>query len=315
MKKQLLTAAVAIVALAGCTKTEVVKVNESRAISFDSFVGNPTKAVNDINTSGLTSFTLYGAFTKDGKTATVYDEAEATYSASQWSYPLQYWVEGAEYKFAAYSNGNAALPEGSTTVFEETSGTLTINGYTPSDKDLILVEKVSATGKASANDNVNLAFNHLLSKVNFKFSTTFDAVMKVEITDLVVKQVENKANYNNGNWTFESSEKADKNYAPVIATAQGVESEECYIIPQTNTTIVADFKVKVTYEDGSIVAEKNFTGVNLASGNGDKWANGNAYTYVAIIKPENMNVSGEPIVFNPTVIEWVNNDLNDNIVE
>ena len=45
MKKSLLMLGAAAMMLASCTQNEVVEVAESRAIGFDAFVNNNTKAV------------------------------------------------------------------------------------------------------------------------------------------------------------------------------------------------------------------------------------------------------------------------------
>lgn len=313
MKKGLLMLGAAAMMLASCTQNEVVEVAESRAIEFNTFVGKNTKAVNDLNeTNKFTKFFIYGAFTKDQKTATVFDAAEATRTndADQWSYPLEYWIEGGEYKFAAYSNGNAAT----TASFNETTGKLTIENYEVGTNDLILVDEVTATGAASGNTAVILTMKHLLSKVNFKFATTYASNLKVTVSQLTIHDAVNKGTHND-TWTPDTETKADKTYGNVVATATGVESEECYLLPQSNADLKASFTVTVTYEDGSIVAQKNFTDVFLASGNGDTWQEAYTYTYTANIKPENMNdgtVTSEPIVFTPSAGGWTEGSVADN---
>ena len=304
---------VAAIALASCTQNEVVEVAESRAIEFNTFVGKSTKAVNDLNgTDKFTKFIIYGAFTKDGETATVFDAAEATRAndAAPWSYPLEYWIDGGAYKFAAYSNGNATANAS----FVETTGKLTITGYEVGTNDLILVDEVSATGKATDNDNVALTMKHLLSKVNFKFATTYASNLTVTVSDLKINQAVNKGTHND-TWTPDAETKADKTYGNVVATATGVESEECYLLPQSNETLKASFTVTVTYEDGSVVAKKNFTDVSLASGVDNTWKEAYTYTYTANIKPENMDggtVTSEPIVFTPSAGEWTEGTVADN---
>lgn len=313
MKKSFLMLGVAAMALASCTNEEVLNVADSRAISFDTFVGKSTRAVNDLNEANkFTQFIIYGAFAKGGETATVFngDAATRDNDVAQWSYPTQYWVEGAEYKFAAYSNGNTIANAS----FDESTGALTINEYVVGDNDLVLVDGVSATGKKTGNVAVALTMKHLLSKVNFKFSHTYDESLTVTVSELKINQALNKGNHDD-TWTPDAEgTKADKKYGNVTASAAGVESEECYLLPQSNANLKASFTVTVTYEDGSVVAQKDFSDVSLASGDENTWEEAYAYTYSAVIKPENMGggtVNSEPIVFTPSVGTWTDGSVTD----
>ena len=313
MKNSLfLLGAAAVVALSSCSQSEVMEVAENRAIGFETFVGKSTRAVNDLNGENkFTKFIIYGAFTKDGKTATVFDANEATRTNDEapWSYPLEYWIEGAQYKFAAYSNGNGTA----NAEFDEKSGQLTIKEYEVSNNDLVLVDGVEATGLKTENKTVALTMKHLLSKVNFKFATTYAPNLTVTVSDLKIKQAVNKGTHNDS-WSLIEDTKVDKLYANVTAKATGVESEECYLLPQSNTGLNASFTVTVTYEDGSIVAKKDFTNVSLASGDENKWNEAYTYTYSANIKPENMGggeVESKPIVFIPSADDWKEGSVTD----
>ena len=48
MKKTLWMLGVAVAALTSCTQSEVLDVPESKMIAFDSFVGKPTRAIDDV---------------------------------------------------------------------------------------------------------------------------------------------------------------------------------------------------------------------------------------------------------------------------
>lgn len=313
MKKSFLMLGVAAMALASCTNDEVLNVADSRAISFDTFVGKSTRAVNDLNgTDKFTQFIIYGAFTKGEETATVFngDAATRENDAASWSYPTQYWVEGAAYKFAAYSNGNTTANAS----FDESTGALTISEYVVGENDLVLVDEVSATGQKNGNTAVGLTMKHLLSKVNFKFSHTYDEALTVTVSKLKINQALNKGTHNNTWAPDEEGTKADKAYGNVTASAAGVESEECYLLPQSNKDLKASFTVTVSYEDGSIVAQKDFSNVSLASGDSNTWEESYAYTYSAVIKPENMGggtVNSEPIVFTPSAGTWTDGNVED----
>lgn len=309
MKKQFLTVAVAALALAGCSKNETVEVADSRAIGFESFVGKATRAVTDLNEgTNFNKFFVYGSYENGGSYVSVYDGEYVSKGAEGWTNEkTQYWVDGKAYKFAAYSNGNETVAGVS---FDDETGSLTIPSYTVGDKDLIAVTAVSATGKKTGNDAVALQFDHLLSKVKFTFSTTYNADLTVTVSNLKFNAV--NAGVWNGTWTPTEATKADKTYDDVVATSDGVASEECYVLPQATTTLVASFTVTVTDAGGNKIAEKNFTDVKLDAG--AAWAPGFAYNYTAVINPKNVDPDGsqsEPITFAPSVDTWTNGSVSD----
>ena len=305
MKKSIFLLAAALVGFTACTNEEVTEIADSRAISFSTFVGNPTKAVNDLNESNaFTQFTLYGAYTLNAETSTVFDAATATYSSNQWSYPTEYWVNGGAYKFAAYSNGNTTA----TASFDETNGYLSISDYEVSTYDLI-VATATATGKATNNSAVTLNFGHLLSKVNFKFISEFADNLTLTITSIKLNQIVNKGSYTTqtSEWTLVNETKADKSYADVTASTTGVESEECYVLPQelASANYTVSFIATLTDEVGTQLATANF---NPALPTTTNWVAANAYTYSISLNQENFDDQLQPIVLTPSVNGWTDND-------
>ena len=109
MKNSLfLLGAAAVVALSSCTKNEVLEVAENRAIGFDAFTPNGTRAVNDITGDGsetsptFNKFYVYGSYANETANTTVVFNGETVSYNSGWGYsPAQYWQNG-NYKFAAY---------------------------------------------------------------------------------------------------------------------------------------------------------------------------------------------------------------------
>lgn len=312
-------------AFASCTQSEVLDVNENRAIGFDAFSGKATRAVSDIiggggDASTFTKFFVYGSYKNgDGSEYTsVYSNDEVVYNSGWSATETQYWVAGKNYKFAAYSDGNAALPKEITATFADATGKLKIEGYQVSDKDLILAEE--ATGNGTDKGNVSLSFSHLLSKVKFTFSTTFNADLTVTVTNLTFSP-ENKGTWDNSDWSVTSGNTAAKTISSYVAkSSDPVASEEFYVLPQDNASLKASFTVTVTDPGGAKLFEKNFTGISLASGNdantstNNEWVKGYAYNYTAVIKPENMDggTTSDPIVFSPSVGAWENGTVSDN---
>lgn len=324
MKKSLLFCGVAALAFASCTQNEVLDVNENRAIGFDAFSGKATRAVNDITGNGGDSFTkffVFGSYDKNGDGSgytSVYSNDEVVYNSGWSATETQYWVADKNYKFAAYSDGNAALPEGTTATFADATGKLKIAGYVVSNKDLILAE--GATGNGTTKGNVTLSFSHLLSKVKFTFSTTFNADLTVTVTNLTFSP-ENKGTWDNSAWSVTSGNTAAKTISSYVAkSSDPVASEEFYVLPQDNASLKASFTVTVTDPGGAELFKKNFTDISLASGEDtntsttSKWVEGYAYNYNAVIKPENMDggTTSDPIVFSPSVDVWENGTVSDN---
>ena len=105
MKRFLLpaVAAAAVLTLGGCTKTETVNVSDANYIGFDNaFIGNPTKAVEEVTKANIDHFIVYGGYaTQHG----LFDGVRVAPNAnSEWTYsPLIPWEDNQEYKFAAYS--------------------------------------------------------------------------------------------------------------------------------------------------------------------------------------------------------------------
>lgn len=104
--KKLLISALALVSLVACSKEEVLNQQQSSEISFkQAFVDNSTRAAEDPSTTNatLTAFDVWGFM--DYTEGVVFDQQRVTGTVGgDWSYaPLQYWLPGHDYYFAAIS--------------------------------------------------------------------------------------------------------------------------------------------------------------------------------------------------------------------
>lgn len=291
MKKQILTVAVAALALAACSKNETVEVASNRAIGFDAFAGKATRAVNDVTKETLKEFYVFGGYSEDGsitETPNVFVNTQVTNNTAT----TEYWVPAQKYKFAAYKNGEDKLADNA---FD--NGVFSITDYQATTNDLILalpdVVTTPATAAEITNDNpgpVELTFNHLLAKVGFTFSTTVAEGYTIEITDLKFS-APNTGDYSSstGKWTNIDTP-ADKTYevkAGVVVNTPAT-SDECYVIPQPTNNLVASFKATMKYGE-DIITEKEFTDCALSGVT--EWVNGYAYNYAAEITEEDMNIT------------------------
>ena len=184
--KKFLFLAIAATAFASCSQDEVMEVAEKQAITFGkAFVGNATRAIDpskNNSTNLLTQFTAYGnlkvgetyvkLYGGDGVAAT-----GTTYGTAYTTTETEYWTPNVTYQFAAVANANDVTEDETTGLpssidFEYTDGTV----------DLLYTKQINTvktdasatpgnTGNYDVNDNgiVNFTFDHLLSKLQFKF--------------------------------------------------------------------------------------------------------------------------------------------------
>lgn len=310
MKKLLFTAAVAIMALASCAKTEVVKIDENRAIGFDSFVGKPTKDVSLV-TALTTDFYVFGNY----GTGTDWTGQAFNNEISSTTY---YWKAGQTYRFGAYADGSNGKIAGAT--FDAANKRLRFQGYTADDsKDLV----AAVTGDVDADTHytqgnpsatpVSLTFSHMLSQVKLTFTTDAAATYNMTITDVKINgaviTADGTFSETGAEWTGGTQ---DGVYAYTLSPntiSNGVSASQVkLVIPQGSTNnLTVTFKATITGEDEG---EAEFTanlGHDLASLAANTWEPGYCYNYNATVKL--IDVIDNPddkvqITFTPTVDTW-----------
>ena len=204
MKKAFIFAAAAALALAACSKNEVIetinKVPEEVAIGFSNYTPNAVTKANDSYVSSTTlvtnkQFAVYAWQTNHGSWLTANPETpnfmnpavvtwkddttdgdENTYS------PLRYWPSGddpAELSFAAYyPYGGAGI---TAPTFTTGVGTYAFTAQnTPATMvdfcvaDVVNDQEYGHTNGGSYKGTVKFTFKHQLTKVQFKFKTVSD---------------------------------------------------------------------------------------------------------------------------------------------
>lgn len=324
MKGTILTAlAAGALILAGCTKTEVTDVPDSRAISFDNFVTNAVKALDTEGDGGLTTFYVYGGPTDN---TTLFAGTTVSYANGAWSYsPLKYWEATKTYNFAAYSNENESV----TGVTLETDNHLKITDYiSDGTKDLIYTyEHDIVCGDALNMPPVGLTFYHILSRVAFKF--TKDQVSlagtDIEVSNIKITALNNQGTFTGedittqcpyGAWTGQSGAVAqafDKEGGNIDLTdvqAEGQTDYE-YLIPQpangSGLTVTFTLTPTGTLADDYSKSAKPFS-VTLPATSDSQWNPGYTYVYTAEIKSNNFELT--PIIFDVTEVKiWGNGSI------
>lgn len=315
MKKITFLLVGAALALAACSKTETVNEPSVDAIGFNgAYIGNPTdsRAVTELDDNTITSFQVYGQYTKDAAAAVqVFNNVEVSNTTGSWTYTggLRPWIEGAAYVFAGYAPSKVTAPA------VNAGGYLSWANYDVSANQYDLIYATQqATGQTYGNNQqVVFTFNHLLSIVGFTFKSSFDADTELTISNVAVNGVPSTATFTpdntvtgsgnlGGSWGAASS---PQNYQLTIAPiteAEGSSYDNFFAIPQTVPSIEVSFNVTVTSSAGVLVNNQPFT-TTVPRGTVTEWDPGYKYNYVATITPESVEL--DYIQFgDPTVTPW-----------
>lgn len=328
MKRSLFLLGMAAAALSSCTNEDVVDVAQNRAIWFDTFVNNNTRAVTEVGSgieqTPLISYYLFGD----------YGDAAGNYSVpvfdNEPSSAIAYWTVNKYYAFGAYANGNDNRIDNAT--FDANTGKLEFPGYTPNDeKDLVAATARAEAGADVTNkDAVPLQFAHMLSQVKFTFKTDVANSYIIKISDLKFNAVNTAdgsytktteaagkidwtGNISKGYYVYEEMSDIadkDKNYT---------DSDVKLVIPQDNTDQISvtftatlngpgidsevkkEFTANLGYEAGSISGTEANT-----------WTPGYSYNYTTTINADDINSDLKEIKFTTEVTEW--KDANNTTV-
>ena len=293
MKKIFILATAAIVALASCTKSEVVYNKGQQEIGFRQFTGSMTKATNLSALVGGPETMGVFAHISGSSTQPYFLNAKFVKPASSNDWggdPKRYWPLQDKLDFTIY----APYVDGTTYDASTAALTVPVADNTTAQQDFLYgVERY--TNKTKADSPLAVVLKHALSLVSVKISSNTTGVFtvtKVEIIDPIqggtikvdyssTTSVDVTPSSVTGDVTISSTE------TPLTGTATDFGSKLVFpISPITNAA-----KLKITYNMESalgLVAE-----VNLP----DSWQTGKHYTY-------NVTFSATEILLTPTVEEW-----------
>ena len=194
MKKIFLMGLATAAMLASCSQDETVEMAQNtRAISFsNAFVDNATRSVVDpsFTVATLGNFAVYG-FTQNGQ---IFDgvPVSSNDAGSTWTYnPIQYWVEGNQYAFAAIAPASVSVSGETLTgssVADYKVG-MTVSFTNDGKTDLLYANggafNADETFMASP-QTVGLTFKHQLSKVKFSFKNNVSGAYNIKVTDVKI---------------------------------------------------------------------------------------------------------------------------------
>ena len=296
MKKFYVFAAVAIAALASCTKSEVVYNQGQQEIGFRQFTGSMTKAEGDpTNLSGLVGGpTTMGVFAHINASNQAYfsNAKFVERSSNNWGGETpRYWPLQDKLDFTLY----APHVEGTTYDKDTKKLTVTVADNTTNQHDFMYGTQ-RYIGKEKTADGVPVVLKHALSKVSVKINSNVDNlfnVTKVEIVNPI----------QNGQFVVTYGDATSIDMTPGETTG----TVETYSKPTgTALTISAagDFGSKLVFPVTSNAAKLRIT-YNMESANGlvaekslsDEWETGKHYTY-------NVTLTATEILLTPTVEVW-----------
>ena len=334
--KKFIFSIVAMAALTSCAKEETISRTENAPIAFETpFVENATRAT-DVNKSNLNKFGVYASVenAQEDKALILTNEL-ITRNGDAYGYTnTQYWVPGNKYYFTAFApmkadNTNAEW------VFAPTNGTahngtLTFNNAAAQgDVDLVYAYNKNEEVVAGVQYTVPFTFDHLLSKVAFKFTNAFAAannitfeVKDVKITNAVSKADVAVATGVVGNWvksvvepvTFERAFAFGGNAgSTVISAGANKVSDHHYIIPVTPAhTHTITFNVDV-YQAGVLVANYSHTVPTTHA-----FAKGGNYCLSTVLNSTNINPAQQLNTIEFTVSEvngWNPDGTTDTVIK
>lgn len=323
----------AVAALAACSKEVAVVVPESMPIAFDNaFVNNATRAT-DVTHGNLENFGVYASVTNAANdSGLILSNELVKREGSKYVYDnLQYWVPGNTYNFVALAprvgqcwNYTPTVVAANTTLAQ--NGVLEfMNDNAQASQDLVLAytKREVSTDTNVDQQPVAMTFNHLLSRVAFKFKNKFAAssnltfkVYGVTITDAASDGRATIANGVVGNWEMVGSdtfvrtfgEQEAQNVA-IITAGNEITTEHFYLIPVAKDYTVT-FKVDL-YQAGVFIKTYEHSIATTID-----FAKGGSYSVTANLDQDNVGPEAlERIEFKvETVNGWDPNAQSINIL-
>lgn len=340
MKKHLFYLAAAVVAMSSCTESEVVEISQSKAIGFDSYVGNTTRAEQEgLTQDNLKEFYAFGAYKEGENDPTIVfdgisENSHVTWDGKSWGYsPVNFWLERGIYKFGAYAPKLNITP-----TFDYATNQMTFPKFVADGKTDLLVAAAQEAGISGADHPmVSFAFKHALSKVRFTFIDGWRNDVELVISDVKLVSVKSTgtlvtpATLKEGtlvhaeNWTVETATTDYKDAGATLTQLNATYLFDNFVIPQTtipqkeeeteeDKKLALEFTVVVNNPNGTSIkldAEGNTTKtitVPVSTGGVTEWKPGNAYNYKLTISGNTFGLN--PIQFEATEVkDWNENDI------
>lgn len=341
MKKTLVFAALASVALVGCTKNVEVANNDLNQITFDTPVLSPATKADEITgtkfptTVDFSVFAWYSATElelNDPAGSLYMNDVTVTYNSSMddstdgegaWKPGTVYfWPKNGFLAFDAYS------PSSVSATCDATNGIAFTNfeASTDYDSQIDLLYSTRVINKQSSVENtnndydgVNIPFNHALSviRVYVKAATPTDASL-IKVKSIKVKNIKNQGDFASAAWTPKGTavdvvlgEAVDAFASTDITTSETQYGQNRIVLPQAFNGTTAEIEI-VYYILGQKVGEAPLEQVahfaldgqeaNGSVPHSSEWKMGKRYNY-------HITFGLNEIYFAPSITDWVDYDV------
>lgn len=345
MKKTLVFAALASVALVGCTKNVEVANNDLNEITFDTPVLAPATKANEITgTTFPTSvdfavFAWYNATELSGTdvaAGSLYmndvtvnydsDKNDTTTGTGAWKpASVYFWPKNGFLAFDAYS------PSSVSATCDATNGIAFTNfeASTDYDSQIDLLYSTRVINKQSSveetndtYDGVNIPFNHALSvvRVFVKASTDTDANL-IKVKSVKFMNIKKKGDFSQAGWTpawtpkgddvdLVIGDEADSTSSFAISTAEKQYGNNHIVLPQvfTGDSAVLEIKYYILGQGGVEPLEQVAT-LNLASQSAVGPENHTGSWLMGKRYNYHITFGLNEIYFAPSITDWVDYDV------
>ena len=341
MKKTLVFAALASVALVGCTKNVEIANNDLNEITFDTPVLAPATKADEIKGTTFPKnvdfavFAWYSATELSGTdvaAGSLYmndvtvnydsDKDDTTTGAGAWKpASVYFWPKNGYLAFDAYS------PSSVTATCDATKG-IAFSDFVASTSyddqiDLLYSNRVinkqtSVENTNETYDGVNIPFNHALSvvRVFVKASTATDANL-IKVKSVKFMNIKNQGDFSQAAWTPKGTnvnlvigDAADSTSSFAISTAEKQYGKNHIVLPQKfdGTSAVLEIRYYILGQGGVEPLEQVAT-LKLASQSAEgaenhtgSWLMGKRYNY-------HITFGLNEIYFAPSITDWVDYDV------
>lgn len=341
MKKTLVFAALASVALVGCTKNVEVANNDLNEITFETPVLAPATKADEITGTTFPTYVDFAVFAwynatklsgtnvaagslymKDVTVNYNSDKNDTTTGTGAWKpASVYFWPKNGYLAFDAYS------PSSVTATCDATTG-IAFSDFVAStsyDDQIDLLYSTRVINKQSSveetndtYDGVNIPFNHALSvvRVFVKASTATDAKL-IKVKSVKFKNIKNQGDFSQAAWTPEGAdvdlvigEAADTTSSIAIRTVEKQYGNNHIVLPQVFTGDSAVLEIRYyILSQGDVKPLEQVATLNLASQSAvgaenhtGSWLMGKRYNY-------HITFGLNEIYFAPSITDWVDYDV------
>ena len=327
--KKIFYSLVALAALASCTKTEAVYVEDNTEIKIKPATAIATKAnvlaaIDGTEYPVKENFDVYAYWNEAGAGSnftegTVYlglnnQAVEFKNKGNYWGGVTTYfWPKNGSLRFAAYSPSSVDM------LHTLATDTYTVDGYTQKSNtaetwDLLVAPTSQSYTAMTAAENVSVVFEHALSWITVKVvAKDADAAKAFDIKKVTINDVNTVADFaaamTDGiqyeEWSNQGTPAAYVIYEgsqAVTETATDIETTKngTIVIPQPTTTITVDYKQNAL--EGTPALDNQQVTVDLVlDANDTPWEPGKHYVYTLVF-------GLDEILINPDVVDW--DDVN-----